>query len=234
MYDGCAQSIRENHGIDVKSDTMECYHFIASKEKTTTLREQLSVIEGFEDMIIEEGMYTFSRQSLGLHKFLQYDSNKLYFREVGGLLYIMWFLKESDWSPNTSLQAGEQWPTTLAEPLKPWLTPEFNVHGRCPRTVLNILQHSIPPTWMVAIVGLTHMLPVFVNDGVSHKIIVFEGDAEIRSKVLDWVQMRKTTEVYKRNVKRTMEVCSSSNNALGSVESENATAIVDAGCPILV
>lgn len=56
---------------------------LPSKENATTLREQLNVTQGFEDMAIQEGMYAFFHQSLGPHKFLQYDSNKLYFRVVG-------------------------------------------------------------------------------------------------------------------------------------------------------
>lgn len=110
---------------------------------------------------------------------------------------------------------------TWAEALKVWSTLEFNVHGRCQRTMmLNILQYFAPPTWMVAIVGLPYIVHIPVNDGMLHRINVFEGDAEICLKFLDWVQVTTTTEISKRNNKKTTKVFSFKNGAMGSEDSE--------------
>lgn len=104
----------------------------------------------------------------------------------------------------------------------------LNMHGRCPKTMWNILLHCAPPTWMVVVVGFTHMVLIFVSDRVLYRIIVFEGDTKIRLKVLDWMQTGRPMKVYKRNTKRIMEVSSSNKDASGSISLENATTNVDA------
>jgi hypothetical protein len=39
---------------------------------------------------------------------------------------------------------------------------------------MSIIYHSAPKKWMVAIVGIIHMIPSLVDHGM-HKIIVLEG-----------------------------------------------------------
>jgi hypothetical protein len=44
---------------------------------------------------------------------------------------------------------------------------------------MNILQHLAPEKWMVALVGMSDMVPTVVDHGM-HKVIVFEGNKDIR------------------------------------------------------
>jgi hypothetical protein len=54
---------------------------------------------------------------------------------------------------------------------------------------------------MVALVGLTHMVPSTVDNG-RHQIMVFEGNQEIRSDLLSWLQSRQTSGVPMRRTTR--------------------------------
>ena len=66
------------------------------------------------------------------------------------------------------------------------------------------------------------MVPVLVTNGVSHRITVFEGNEEIRSKLLDWMQTRETdTIVSRRNTKKKIEAFSSSSDASESRNSQS-------------
>ena len=76
-------------------------------ESTTALQDVLTHTHGYEDMALFEGMYTFSSQSSKPQRFLKHDTNKLFFREVGGLLYIMHYPRDSNWSSNAALESGE-------------------------------------------------------------------------------------------------------------------------------
>jgi hypothetical protein len=58
------------------------------------------------------------------------------------------------------------------------------------RTVMSIVQHSAPAEWMVAIVGLTHMVPSLVDNGM-HRITVFEGNQDIRLQLLSSVEEKE-------------------------------------------
>jgi hypothetical protein len=69
---------------------------------------------------------------------------------------------------------------------------------------MSIMQHSTPEQWMVALVGLMHMVPSTVDNG-RQRIMVFEGNQEIRSSLLSWLQsnhqgvpMRRTTRAGAR------------------------------------
>jgi hypothetical protein len=44
-------------------------------------------------------------------------------------------------------------------------------------------EHSTPEQWMVALVGLMHMVPSAVNIG-RQRILVFEGNEDIRADLL--------------------------------------------------
>jgi hypothetical protein len=43
---------------------------------------------------------------------------------------------------------------------------------------MNILQCFVPKDWMVALVGMTDMVPALVNH-TTQKVVVFEGSIEI-------------------------------------------------------
>jgi hypothetical protein len=43
---------------------------------------------------------------------------------------------------------------------------------------MSIMQHSILELWMVALVGLTHMVPSIVDNG-RQQIMAFEGNEDI-------------------------------------------------------
>jgi hypothetical protein len=43
---------------------------------------------------------------------------------------------------------------------------------------MSIMQHSVPEQWMVALVGLTHMVPSAVDNG-RQQIMVFEENEDI-------------------------------------------------------
>jgi hypothetical protein len=54
---------------------------------------------------------------------------------------------------------------------------------------------------MVAFIGLTHKVPSIVDNG-RHGIMVFEGNQEIRSDLLNWLQSRQTSGVSMRTTTR--------------------------------
>jgi hypothetical protein len=72
------------------------------------------------------------------------------------------------------------------EPIREWGTFEWSKRGRCPRTVMSIVQHSAPAEWMVAVVGLNHMVPSLVDHGM-HRIMVFKGNQDMRLQLLSWM-----------------------------------------------
>ena len=66
------------------------------------------------------------------------------------------------------------------------------------------------------------MVSVLVNDGVLHRIIVFEGNKEIQSKLLDWMQAGETkTRVSRRNTKKKAKASSSNSDASNSKNSQS-------------
>jgi hypothetical protein len=66
---------------------------------------------------------------------------------------------------------------------------------------MSIMQHSAPEQWMVALVGLTHMVPSAVDNG-RQWIMVFEGNEDIRADLLSWLQTRQTSSVPVRRTTR--------------------------------
>ena len=67
---------------------------------------------------------------------------------------------------------------------------------------MSILEHSALEQWMVALVGLTHMFPSIVDNG-RQRIMVFEGNEDIRADLLNWLQTRQTSSVPVRRTTRT-------------------------------
>jgi hypothetical protein len=66
---------------------------------------------------------------------------------------------------------------------------------------MSILEHSAPEQWMVALVGLTHMVPSVVDNG-RQRIMVFEGNEDIRADLLSWLQTRQMSNVPVRKTTR--------------------------------
>jgi hypothetical protein len=66
---------------------------------------------------------------------------------------------------------------------------------------MSIMQHSAPEQWMVALVGLTHMVPNAVDNG-RQRIMVFEGNEDIRADLLSWLQTKQTSSVPVRRTTR--------------------------------
>jgi hypothetical protein len=66
---------------------------------------------------------------------------------------------------------------------------------------MSILQHSTLEQWMVALVGLTHMVPSAVDNG-RQQIMVFEGNEDIPADLLSWLQTRQTSTVLVRRTTR--------------------------------
>jgi hypothetical protein len=54
---------------------------------------------------------------------------------------------------------------------------------------------------MVALVGLTHMVPSTVDNG-RQRIMAFEGNEDIRADLLSWLQTRQTSTVSVRRTTR--------------------------------
>jgi hypothetical protein len=160
---------------------------LAPNDCATDIGMMVAAFDGSDDIVIQEGTYTFSRQSSDAKTSIVHGARKLYFRCVGGLLILMWYPKESDWCPNASLDSDVEWPTSWVELIREWATFEWSKRGRCPRTVMSIVQHSAPAEWMVAIVGLNHMIPSLVDHGM-HRIMVFEGNQDMRLQLLSWVE----------------------------------------------
>jgi hypothetical protein len=55
---------------------------------------------------------------------------------------------------------------------------------------MSIVQHSAFAEWMVAVVGLNHMVPSLVDQGM-HRIMVFEGNQDMRLQLLSWMEARE-------------------------------------------
>jgi hypothetical protein len=75
-------------------------------ERVNDICSTLDGIDGYEDIIIHEGMYTFAQQSSDLKNYIAHWLSKLHFRVLRGILYVMRYCKELDWQPNASLKLG--------------------------------------------------------------------------------------------------------------------------------
>jgi hypothetical protein len=62
-------------------------------------------------------------------------------------------------------------------------------------------EHFVPEQWMVALVGLTHMVPSAVDNG-RQRIMVFEGNEDIRADLLSWLQTKQMSSVPVRRTTR--------------------------------
>jgi hypothetical protein len=174
---------------------------LAPTDSGTDIEQVLGMFDAVDDIVIQEGTYTFSRQSVDAKKYISHGPHKLHFRSVGGLLYLMRYPRESDRHPNAAFEIEAEWPTSWVEPTREWATTEWGTRARCPRTIMSIMQHSAPEQWMVALVGLTHMVPNAVDNG-RQRIMVFEGNENIRADLLSWLQTRQTSSVPVRRTTR--------------------------------
>jgi hypothetical protein len=58
-------------------------------DSATDILEVLNTLDSFDDMVMQEGTYTFPRQLVDAKKVVAYEPHKLHFRVVGGILYVM-------------------------------------------------------------------------------------------------------------------------------------------------
>jgi hypothetical protein len=86
----------------------------------------LGKFDAADDIVIQEGIYTFFRQSVDAKKCISHGPHKLHFRSVGGLLFLMRYLRESDWCPNAAFENEVEWPTSWVEPTREWATTEWD------------------------------------------------------------------------------------------------------------
>jgi hypothetical protein len=151
-------------------------------------------------------------------KCISHGPHKLHFRSVGGLLYLMRYPRESDWRPNAAFEIDAEWPTSWVEPSREWATTEWGTRARCPRIIMSIIQHSAPEQWMVALVGLTHMVPSAIDNG-RQWILVFEGNEDIRADLLTWLQTRQTSSIPVRRTTRATVRDANEGNGTSSEQS---------------
>jgi hypothetical protein len=69
---------------------------LAPTDSATDIEHVLGRFDAVDDIVIHEGTYTFSYQSMDAKKCSLHAPQKLHFRSVGGLLYLMWYPRESD------------------------------------------------------------------------------------------------------------------------------------------
>jgi hypothetical protein len=91
---------------------------LAPNDCATDIGTILTSLDGSDDIVIQEGTYTFSCQSSDAKTCIVHGVRKLYFRCVGGLLFLMRYPRELDWRPNASLDSDAKWPTSWVEPTK--------------------------------------------------------------------------------------------------------------------
>jgi hypothetical protein len=98
---------------------------LASTDSATDIKQVLGMFDAADDIVIQEGTYTFSRQSVDAKKYISHGPHKLYFQSVGGLLYLMWYPRELDWRPNAAFESEAEWPTSWVEPTRAWASTEW-------------------------------------------------------------------------------------------------------------
>jgi hypothetical protein len=62
---------------------------LAPTDNATDIEQVLGMFDAANDIVFQEGTYTFFRQSMDAKKYISHGPHKLYFRTVGGLLYLM-------------------------------------------------------------------------------------------------------------------------------------------------
>ena len=115
---------------------------LAPTDNAMDIEQVLGTFDAANDVVIQEGTYTFSRQLVDAKKCISYGPHKLHFWNVKGLLYLMRYPRESDWRPNVAFKTEAEWPTSWVEPTKEWATMEWSPWVRCPRTIMSILHQS--------------------------------------------------------------------------------------------
>jgi hypothetical protein len=85
---------------------------LAPTDSATDIEQVLGTFDAVDDIVIQEGTYTFSSHSVDTKKCISHGPHKLYFRSVGGLLYLMRYPRESDWCPNAALKNEAEWSTS--------------------------------------------------------------------------------------------------------------------------
>jgi hypothetical protein len=114
---------------------------LAPTDSGTDFEQVFGTFDAADDIVIQEGTYTFFRQSVDAKKCISYGPHKLHFRSVGGLLYLMRYPRESDWRPKDAFEIRADWPTSWVEFTREWATMEWGTRARCPRTIMSIMQH---------------------------------------------------------------------------------------------
>jgi hypothetical protein len=117
---------------------------LAPIDNAADIGQMLDTFDAADDIVIQEGTYTFSCQFVDAKKYISHGPYKLHFWSIGGILYLMRFLRESDWRPNASLESDAKWPTSWVEPTRAWATTKWSTRARCPRTITSIMQHFAP------------------------------------------------------------------------------------------
>jgi hypothetical protein len=81
---------------------------LAPTDSAAGIGQMLGTFDAANDIVIQEGTYTFSRQSVDAKKCISHGPHKLHFWSIGGVLYLMRFPRESDWRPNASLASDAE------------------------------------------------------------------------------------------------------------------------------
>jgi hypothetical protein len=115
---------------------------LAPTDSATDIEQVLGTFDAADDIVIQEGTYTFSQQSVDAKKCISHGPHKLHFQSVGGLLYLMRYPRESDWRPNVAFESEAEWPTSWVEPTREWATTEWGSRAPCSRTIMSILHQS--------------------------------------------------------------------------------------------
>jgi hypothetical protein len=85
---------------------------LAPTNSSTDIEQVLGTFDAVDDIVIQQGTYTFSRQLVDAKKCISHGPHKLHFWSVGGLLYLMRYPRESDWRPNAAFEIEADWPTS--------------------------------------------------------------------------------------------------------------------------
>jgi hypothetical protein len=112
---------------------------LAPTDSAMDIEQVLGTFDVADDIVIQEGTYTFSWQLVDAKKCISHGPHKLHFRSVRGLQYLMRYLRESDWRPNATFEIEAEWPTSWVEPTREWATTEWGSGARCLRTIMSIL-----------------------------------------------------------------------------------------------
>lgn len=105
---------------------------------------------------------------------------------------------------------AEDEPNLCHQPNNHQIYGEWDVHTRCIQTLKNILHHSGPKDWMMALVDLTYMVSSLVDYGI-HRVMVFEGRVETRIQFMSSMESRGA-----RNIASKRRTKGNANDLIGS------------------